>query len=83
MVMSILAGLQFFFAGWAGINALNHNPTWAAVGALGMLTVAAAQVGAQFWVRGQVTPTEDAPPGLANGALGIPGSIQSTSVTGR
>ena len=61
LVMSILAALQVLFGGWAGIQILNSNETLAAVGTLGVLAVAAAQVGVQFWVRGQVTPVEDVP----------------------
>ena len=69
VVMSILAGLQILFGGWAGINFLNDNDTLAAIGTLGILAVAAAQVGVQFWVRGQVTPVEDAPPRALGGVV--------------
>jgi hypothetical protein len=50
IAMSILAAAQFLFAG-AGLGDV--------VGAqnvfMGMLIIGAAQVGIQFWVRGQVT----------------------------
>jgi hypothetical protein len=59
VVGSILAGLYVLFGGFSGIEALNHNPSWAAAGSLGVLAVAAAQVGLNFYVRGRVTPVED------------------------
>jgi hypothetical protein len=59
VVMSALAALQFFFAGWSGINFVQGNPTLTAIGIIGNLAVAALQTGAQFYVRGQVTPVED------------------------
>lgn len=60
LVMSILAGLTFFFGGMAGIGYFSENAIWGLVGALGTLATAAATTGVQFWVRGQVTPVEDA-----------------------
>lgn len=57
--MSILAALQVLFGGWSGIQLLADNETLAAFGAVGVLAVAAAQVGVQFYVRGQVTPAPD------------------------
>lgn len=62
IVGSILAGAHVLFAGWAGIQILADHEVAAAVGALGNLATAAAQVGLSFWVRGQVTPNEDVEP---------------------
>ena len=56
VTMSILAGLQLFFGGATGVSLLNDNPTVAGVMAVGVLAIAAAQGGVQFYVRGQVTP---------------------------
>ena len=58
--MSILGGLQFFFAGSATISILSSNETIAGVMGVGALAVAAAQAGIQFYVRGQVIPVEEA-----------------------
>jgi len=74
LVMSILAALQFLFGGWAGVQVLAGNPVLAGVGAVGVLAVAAAQVGLQFYVRGQVTPVEP--------ELGIVTAIGSFTGTG-
>jgi hypothetical protein len=60
--LSILTGLQVLFAGLAGITALNGYPMVAAISAIGTLAVSAAQAGVMFWIRGQVTPVEDAYP---------------------
>ena len=65
LVMSVLAALQFLFGGMGGIAYFSDRDIWTAVAAVGMLATAAAQVGAQFWVRGQVTPVEDANPARA------------------
>lgn len=54
--LSILTGLAFLFAGIGGITSLSGYPIIASVAAVGSLTVAAVQVGVQFWIRGQVTP---------------------------
>lgn len=59
VAMSILAGLQLFFGGAAGVSILSDNATLAGVMAVGVLAVAAAQGGIQFYVRGQVTPNTD------------------------
>lgn len=61
VVMSVLAGLQFFFGGISATGYFADNLVVGAVGAFGNLATAAAQVGMQFFVRGQVTPVEDAP----------------------
>lgn len=53
--MSILAGLQMFFSGGAGVSVLMDNEMFAAILAVGGLAVASAQVGVQFYVRGEVT----------------------------
>jgi hypothetical protein len=49
IAMSVLAFLQFLFAG-AGLGDIIGSQ----VVFMGMLVVGAAQVGIQFWVRGQV-----------------------------
>lgn len=58
VTMSVLAGLQFLFAGGAGVSIVADNPLVAGLFAVGMLGTAAAQTGVQFYVRGKVTPTE-------------------------
>jgi hypothetical protein len=52
--MSILAALQVLSAGSALADVIPYK-----VAALLALTVAAAQAGVQFYVRGQVTPWQD------------------------
>lgn len=52
--MSILAALQVLSAGSALADVIPYK-----VAALFALTVAAAQAGVQFYVRGQVTPWQD------------------------
>jgi hypothetical protein len=60
IVMSVLAGLQFLFAGMTAANLGDlANKTVLTVGAFGMLATAAAQVAMQFYVQNQVTPTQD------------------------
>lgn len=58
LAMSILAGLQFLFAGAAASTLLSGLPYVALICVVGNLAVAAAQTGIQFYVRGQVTPNE-------------------------
>ena len=58
--LAILTGAQVLFGGLAGITALSGYPMVAAISALGMLATSAVQAGVMFWVRGQVTPVEDA-----------------------
>lgn len=53
--MSVLAALQMFFAGSSGVSILTDNDLIAGIMAVGALAVAAAQVGIQFYVRGEVT----------------------------
>jgi len=67
--MSILGGLQVFFAGLGGITYLSGYPIVAGVAALGNLVVGAAQFGVMFYVRGQVTPVDDAVAAGANPEL--------------
>ena len=54
ITMSILAALQFLFAG-AGLG----DVIGAKAVFMGMLVVGAIQVGMQFWVRGQVVAAEN------------------------
>lgn len=72
VAMSILAGLQFLFAGGAGVSLVADSPLVAGIFAVGMLGTAAAQTGVQFYVRGKVTPVVDSPTGDAPdaGAVG-------------
>ena len=56
LVMSVLAALQVLAGGAALADLIGQQ--WAGVF---ILFVAALQVGLQFYVRGQVTPVEDAP----------------------
>lgn len=60
VTMSVLAGLQYFFATLAGAGILmDLNPVVPIIAAGGMLLTASVQMGVQFYVRGQVTPTAD------------------------
>lgn len=52
--MSTLAGLQFIVGG-----AMTQNLVSKQVGATMLLLVAGVQLGVQFYVRGQVTPTDN------------------------
>ena len=55
--MSVLAGLQTFFAGSTVTTVMvEANVLLTAIFAFGALAVGAAQFGIQFYVRGQVTP---------------------------
>jgi hypothetical protein len=80
LVMSILAGLQVLTGGAALADVFG-----AQVAGLLILAVAAAQVGLQFYVRGQVTPVEDAPSSGSGGTseglrvLDHDGNTRSTS----
>lgn len=56
VVMSVLAGLQVLAGGAALADLIGAQ--WAGIF---VLAVAALQVGMSFYVRGQVTPVEDAP----------------------
>lgn len=56
--MSILAALQILFGGVGGVTYLSDNEMIAAICAVGMVAVGAAQVGLQFYVRGQVVPLQ-------------------------
>ena len=58
VTMSVLAALQFFFAGATGVSIFTGSELVAGVMAAGSLAVAAAQTGIQFYVRGQVTPND-------------------------
>lgn len=62
VVMSILAGLTAVVSGAAGIAEMQGMGWLVPWIALGGLLVAGATTGVQFWVRGQVTPVEDAQP---------------------
>ncbi|MFD0558708.1 hypothetical protein FB566_4661 [Stackebrandtia endophytica] len=53
IIMSVLAGLQVFVGGAAFTELVSLR-----VAGLLALSVAAIQVGVQFYVRGQVTPLE-------------------------
>lgn len=68
LVMSILAGLTALVSGAAGIASMQGMGWLVPWIALGGLLVASTTVGVQFWVRGQVTPVEDAQPALARHA---------------
>lgn len=59
VAMSILAALQFFFAGATGVSLFTGSDLVAGIMAAGSLATAAAQTGIQFYVRGQVTPMSD------------------------
>lgn len=59
VAMSILAALQFFFAGATGVSLFTGSDLVAGIMAAGSLATAAAQTGIQFYVRGQVTPMAD------------------------
>lgn len=52
--MSTLAGLQFIVGG-----AMTQNLVSKQVGATMLLLIAGVQLGVQFYVRGQVTPTDN------------------------
>lgn len=57
--MSILAGLQTFFAGSTATTVMvEADPLLTAIFAFGALAVGAAQFGIQFYVRGRVAPVE-------------------------
>ena len=59
IAMSVLAGLQIFFAGSAATTVMVEASTLlTAIFAFGALAVGAAQVGVQFYVRGQVVPLD-------------------------
>lgn len=64
--MSILAALQILFGGIGGVTYLADNELVAAICAVGMVAVGAAQVGVQFYVRGQVVPLESVVERLAD-----------------
>lgn len=64
--MSILAALQILFGGIGGVTYLADNELIAAICAVGMVAVGAAQVGVQFYVRGQVVPLESVVERLAD-----------------
>lgn len=64
--MSILAALQILFGGIGGVTYLSDNELIAAICAVGMVAVGAAQVGVQFYVRGQVVPLESVVERLAD-----------------
>lgn len=58
--MSVLAGLQFLFAGMTATNLGEFaNQTILAIGAYGMLATAACQIGVQFYLQQLVTPVQD------------------------
>lgn len=58
--MSILAGLQTFFAGSTATTVMiESDRILTAVFAFGALAVGAAQFGVQVYVKGKVVPTED------------------------
>lgn len=59
ITMSILAALQILFGGVGGVTYLSDNELIAAICAVGMVAVGAAQVGVQFYVRGQVVPMDN------------------------
>jgi hypothetical protein len=57
---SIIAGLQFIFAGLSANNLGEYsNKTLLAIGVFGMLLTTGVQVGIMFYVQNSVTPTED------------------------
>lgn len=58
LAMSILAALQFFFGGMGATGIGQDNTILIAIAAYGTLATAAAQIGVQFYVRGQVTSNE-------------------------
>ena len=56
---SILAALHAFFAGSAATTVMiEASPTLTAIFAFGNLATAAAQVGVNHWLKGQVVPVE-------------------------
>lgn len=58
--LSIIAGLQFIFAGLSATNLGEYaNRTLLAIGVFGMLLTTGAQVGIQFYLQQVVTPTQD------------------------
>lgn len=67
--MSILAALQILFGGVGGVTYLSDNEVIAAICAVGMVAVGAAQVGLQFYVRGQVVPLESVSERVVNGTV--------------
>lgn len=71
--MSVLAGLQFFFIGGAGVSIVSGSPLIAGIFAVGGLGVAAAQTGIQFYVRGQVTPNQKVAVQVADDGTLTPG----------
>lgn len=60
IVMSVLAGLTALVSGASGVAAMQGMEWLVPWIALAGLVVAAITTGVQFWVRGQVTPVEDA-----------------------
>ena len=70
VAMSVLAGLQIFFAGSAATTVMVEASTLlTAVFAFGALAVGAAQVGIQFYVRGQVVPLDAVAERVADGKV--------------
>ena len=56
---SILAALHAFFAGSAATTVMiEASPTLTAIFAFGNLATAAAQIGVNHWVKGQVVPVD-------------------------
>lgn len=74
--MSILAALQVLAAGSALTDVIGSE-----VAALFALTVAALQIGVQFYVRGQVTPWQDVIAKVDAGGTAIAGPAH-TAPTG-
>lgn len=84
VAMSILAALQFFFAGATGVSLFTGSELVAGIMAAGSLATAAAQTGIQFYVRGQVIPMADVAEmvkdgkviaGPANDVVTTPGAV--------
>ena len=60
IAMSVLAGLQTFFAGSTATTVLiESDRLLTAIFAFGALAVGAAQFGVQFYVKGRVVPVEN------------------------
>ena len=70
ITMSVLAGLQTFFAGSTATTVVvEADRLLTAIFAFGALAVGAAQFGLQFYVRGRVVPLEAVSERVVNGVV--------------
>ena len=59
IAMSVLAGLQILFGGVGSVTFFADYELVAAICAVGMVAVGAAQAGVMYYVRGKVVPLEN------------------------